>query len=986
MLQTADAVLQNPWKFCLLCQQKQRDFASAFEFKRHLRMAHCTKEGGSYVCHYGRNNVCPSLPVEGVNENDYINHVEKVHISLNGRYENVTAKYKYSEKMTKQNNSNDDNRYNNTQSFAVVKYKDDSLKKGDKSWINYPAQNLSTVLNDPRKGARETDIFTRIWGESFVPHEVVPLTLLPSTPKSFFNDYWKKYEFKYMQHERLKRTNLAPHTGKKSATKEVTNNMDETDTIPEMFFQPTFNLEEPSTFNDVLPWSNIQTKSSVGLYKKNSSKLLQEKLSHYLDITEVRIAQQIATKSEEFFKAMTSQDVLQHDVQKSCQDVKQLRLQLVEMRDRLVKEPLNVMRLFRLRDRYEIVEDKLKLVATLHQTQPTIQLLLASADFVSALDLIDTSLEVLQQELAGLQCFRHLGSQLTEMKKVIERMMSADFLDFALSIIYQPHSEETTNTLHEKERLMSVVFGLLRQKKHNFLNVYKSEVFTIIKSSIKKTAHDAVAANDTDEDQSAKFGDYIRSLEHAEWLMVLEAVFCDVLQILKNMKVIHESLSKVFSLAAGVTEKEEDTFFVENNSFLKKNDCDKMVNESKELLFAACELTQSRCSKVILMRSKDGILDKLSSREFVVLARIVETFACDCEEVCGRQSQNLRGTLLTQAKKFVRRFHEEKQHKLGKILDVERWVPADVPRELQLLVDSISHDFEKIPSKTNEYNSGSSCSTLVVQGQKFTVVGTLLLLMQMIVDYCQCLDDVPMLATDILTRLCEILKLFNSRSCQLVLGAGSLQTVGLKTISAKHLALVAQCLEVIMLHIHVIKNHFEIRLSTKQFVLLTQFDQILKDYSNHRHEIICKIVNLMEGIFLNKLTKYEVRPPMPSTNMRSIVQQIIKLRDLLSTVLVGEQMESLFRDIRRCFKTCYAEKLASLNIKCDGGPQHGLVTSDLLFYSSSLKKYSGFTDLDNRFDDIWTAVKETKSKFDETKYNKLLQKQMDTKPNKYPHR
>lgn len=36
---------------------------------------------------------------------------------------------------------------------------------------------------------------------------------------------------------------------------------------------------------------------------------------------------------------------------------------------------------------------------------------------------------------------------------------------------------------------------------------------------------------------STKFGDYIRSLEHDEWLMVLEAVFCDVLQILKNMKV-----------------------------------------------------------------------------------------------------------------------------------------------------------------------------------------------------------------------------------------------------------------------------------------------------------------------------------------------------------------------------------------------------------------------------------------------------------------
>lgn len=84
MLQTADAVAQNPWKLCLLCGQK-RIFASAIEFRSHLRMAHCVKEGGSFICKYGRNNVCPSLPVEGVHEKDYANHVEKVHIFLNGK-------------------------------------------------------------------------------------------------------------------------------------------------------------------------------------------------------------------------------------------------------------------------------------------------------------------------------------------------------------------------------------------------------------------------------------------------------------------------------------------------------------------------------------------------------------------------------------------------------------------------------------------------------------------------------------------------------------------------------------------------------------------------------------------------------------------------------------------------------------------------------------------------------------------------------------
>ena len=36
--------------------------------------------------------------------------------------------------------------------------------------------------------------------------------------------------------------------------------------------------------------------------------------------------------------------------------------------------------------------------------------------------------------------------------------------------------------------------------------------------------------------------------------------------------------------------------------------------------------------------------------------------------------------------------------------------------------------------------------------------------------------------------------MFNSRMCQLVLGAGAMQVAGLKSITAKHLALSCQCL------------------------------------------------------------------------------------------------------------------------------------------------------------------------------------------------
>ena len=49
---------------------------------------------------------------------------------------------------------------------------------------------------------------------------------------------------------------------------------------------------------------------------------------------------------------------------------------------------------------------QLKLMATVAQTQPTIQLLLNTSDFVGALDLINTTRDVLQLELSGIHCLR----------------------------------------------------------------------------------------------------------------------------------------------------------------------------------------------------------------------------------------------------------------------------------------------------------------------------------------------------------------------------------------------------------------------------------------------------------------------------------------------------------------------------------------------------------------------------------------------------
>ena len=56
-------------------------------------------------------------------------------------------------------------------------------------------QNLPAILNDPRLLKRQTDFFTKTWGEDFISQDVPPLTLLPNIPKASFDDYLKKTEF-----------------------------------------------------------------------------------------------------------------------------------------------------------------------------------------------------------------------------------------------------------------------------------------------------------------------------------------------------------------------------------------------------------------------------------------------------------------------------------------------------------------------------------------------------------------------------------------------------------------------------------------------------------------------------------------------------------------------------------------------------------------------------------------------------------------------
>uniref|UniRef100_A0A3Q2Q5P0 Vacuolar protein sorting-associated protein 54 n=2 Tax=Fundulus heteroclitus TaxID=8078 RepID=A0A3Q2Q5P0_FUNHE len=906
-------------------------------------------------------------------------------------------------------------------------------------WTVYSSKvNLPAALNDPRLAKRESDFFTKTWGLDFTEMEIMPSFYLPIITKEHFGPYLQEMTQRERIHERCK--TICPNKDDVDAVSSVTTNHDksraELEQVPKIFMRPEFALEDPATFNTVLPWSHFH---SAGGKSRDvaSSKLLQEKLSHYLDVIEVSIARQISLRSEAFFHAMSSQHELQDRLQETQQAVAVLRSRTAAMDRVMCQGPLRALRTALTRNNCVKLHNKLKLMAAVHQTQPTVQLLLSTSEFVGALELIATTKEVLQQELQGIHSFRHLGSQLCELEKLIDKMMVEDFSMYARSDLNRSLKEEPQ--VLEKERLESLVFGLLRQRKLDFLDIYSDEMMTAAKTIVSQCVAECVVhIEEIDTEVFVKLADQMRLMTFPQWFELLENVFESFLLFLQRIKdtlnvisnvvlqvlssnhknrlvaepspapvgqdasqgeaelayLTHEGLfisdalneaqqqqesglagqdqrSTVGSrfqqnraeaaaesdTSSGVTETSggrEHNFMSGENLMPTELELNRVINNLQELLYMASDVSHDRCVKVLTARAKDGSLERLTSAEFVSLSQAVERFVRDTEKLCGRRSVSLRGALQSQANRFVNRFHEERKTKLSLLLDNERWKQAEVPGEFQDLVNSIADGRISLPErKVSGPEDRKPAEFLLVNGQKYAVVGTVLLLIRIFLEYCQCVKDIPSITTDMLTRLSDLLKHFNSRSCQLVLGAGALQIVGLKTITTKNLALASRCLQLVVHYIPIIRAHFETILQPKQFSVLRHFDHITKDYNDHIAEISAKLVAIMDSLFEKFLAKYEVKAPMPSACFRNICKQMAKMHEAIFDLLPEEQTQMLFLRINAGFKMHLKRQLARLGVSNDGGPQHGLVVVDVAFYTENILALKSLERLDLNMAEIW---------------------------------
>ncbi|VDO33637.1 unnamed protein product, partial [Onchocerca flexuosa] len=823
-------------------------------------------------------------------------------------------------------------------------------------------QNLSSVLLDPKCSRAEVQtFFTRHWSDSFVPKtHISPALSLPTISIDHFQKYLKTTAKKHRQCLRAKyelRRALARH--------EEDTRID-VDDVPVILLDPHFSLADSSTFEAIFlepisgeadrlyvsgkPYTAFSGRQPCGSgtsptpsISEDSKSLqmhesyeaadgrhfrpydtLQQCLEFYHDLVDARLNNQLALKSNAFWKTVTSFGSLSGELTDAMDRVALIRQNLKKVDEKLYHRMTNIVSMYKIRQQKEKILQKLQDMACLRDAQITVQMLLNQNDYPKALECIATAQDVLNNELRGVKCFRHLGPQLQELRKVIAKMLYEEFVTLIQKEMGRPCETENDAT-YQEGHLNPIVIGLLQVKEYRFVHILQQEIVVALKNSLRQIIK-AHVVRDMSEHELAEFdpalgnlSTQMRKLNFDQWFATLQHVLrvfylmCRRVQniqevILDNIDhfleviakrpmhdqeiteelVFYEIVSKFrYNLIESIQESintdkftsavndtsvpvqttdadtdiekpdTDDELEVEMKRILKKNSPDlenisipssneekvvenvenqqnanfnKIVNGQGNVYQAenitsdmvmtvstaatpsaflsmpcrtisqATFLTehttytaQERSCRLLTARSKDGFLERLSLFEFDSIMRAIEEFVCKCQALIGTEkkfSSPLRLCVLQQGSNFIKKFHEDRKTKLGNILDTETWRAGDVPEHFQRLVDlCLQTNRLSDVGSLETGNSTASKPSLLVDGESYVVVGTAFILLQLMAQYCDALAVLPEYASELLMCLVELLKNYNSRSCQLILGAGALQLIGLKSISVRHLGM-----------------------------------------------------------------------------------------------------------------------------------------------------------------------------------------------------
>ena len=339
------------------------------------------------------------------------------------------------------------------------------------------------------------------------------------------------------------------------------------------------------------------------------------------------------------------------------------------------------------------------------------------------------------------------------------------------------------------------------------------------------------------------------------------------------------------------------------------------VSPMAAVVTGAAELSSKSISELLRLRKDAHSL--LSLDEMKRLWDKCVSFSEHLEDLTSFKASVLRSTLLAQAKSFIERNHDSNMSALVAALDSERWSQCDVSIERQAALTRLSTGRTFVSRLVDANNTDSleeKQQEVEVNGVRYKVVWSCLLLVEMVIGNLSAAAHFSGSALSIVGKVADLLRLFNSRTTQLVLGAKAIHSAArLKSINAKHLSLVTQCLGMVISILPNIRASLMAQLPSKQHRMLNDIDQIKKEYGEHNEKVLNKFVTIIGGIIEHHLapkltgTDFDARVrDNPSTEDGDIVCCVFlegissntrKMHHVLFSLLPPEHLQDVFSRI-----------------------------------------------------------------------------------------
>ncbi|KAI9061503.1 Vps54-domain-containing protein [Trametes sanguinea] len=570
--------------------------------------------------------------------------------------------------------------------------------------------------------------------------------------------------------------------------------------------------------------------------------------------------------------------------------------------------------------------------------------------------------------LSSLKAFAALPDHLRALTMEITSSLSSEFVNLLRQDLVEridanqdvwPESRRQEFDMSLKDRLRPLLQSLVRTKGILEASIsWRDVVMTAVRSTVKRRIPALeLGEDDAISPQSSAVAE-LRAMSHSSFMDLVRSMYRGLLNCVEGL---HRENAIVVEVVQSIQSPKTAV------------DIAALQEELSDILSSAAELANALASKVISVRAEQHTALDLPS--FCALFNESWDFVVKSEIICRRMIVGLRGTIVSQAKGFLQHFHQTQLSQSAKLVEDEQWNAAEVAPSVQRVVDTMvdasiqdppefllnqppsntlspvpptspmpnspslsangtsaaqprpssplpSPNFPPSPGRSPRRRAGNGPTKhLRVEERAFFAVGATLDVLVLLAEYVKVIVNVPLLTTDTMPRVIELLKSFNSRTCQVVLGAGAMRSAGLKNITAKHLALASQSLAIMISLIPYVRETFRRHLSQKQAVMLIEFDKLKRDYQEHQNEIHAKLIAIMGDRLTAHIRSLQaVRWDVPKEGggvneyMEVLVKETVTLHKVLSRYLPSSIVEFVMTQVFAAINHRLSEEYAKIEL------------------------------------------------------------------------